>query len=182
MRKLPAEIVASTLAVTTLFIPAHLPPWAIFITWAGTFAVGGPKPEILRKIWPTAALGACVACVIVLGFKFAATHLSGGALTLAQCAILFCLNSAMMALGRFEPLSLVPGMFFGFASYFATYFGGFGPVPHDPLFALGAVMLMNALGPLYAWLTARFGEHHHARGSDHTSGSIGHTVAREGAC
>ena len=58
MRKLPAEIVASTLAVTTLFIPAHLPPWAIFITWAGTFAVGGPKPEVLRKIWPTAALGA----------------------------------------------------------------------------------------------------------------------------
>jgi hypothetical protein len=34
-------------------------------------------------------------------------------------------------------------------------------VPKDPVAALGAVMLMNALGPAYAWLTARYGAHHH---------------------
>ena len=77
MRKPPAEIVASALAVTTMFIPHHLPPWAIFIGWAGTFAAGGPKPEVLRRIWPTMALGSVVACMIVLGFNFAATQLRG---------------------------------------------------------------------------------------------------------
>ena len=76
-------------------------------------------------------------------------------------AILFTLNATMMSLGRLPLLSFIPGMFFGFASYFATYFGGFGPVPRDPVAALGAVMLMNALGPAYAWLTARYGAHHH---------------------
>lgn len=161
MRKPPAEIVASALAVTTMFIPHHLPPWAIFIGWAGTFAAGGPKPEVLRRIWPTMALGSVVACLIVLGFNFAAAHLTGTALVVAQCAILFCLNGSMMALGRFEPLSFIPGMFFGFASYFATYFGGFGPVPKDPFVALASVLAMNALGPVYAWLTAKLGAHHH---------------------
>jgi hypothetical protein len=163
MKKPPAEIAASALAVTTLFIPHHLPPWAIFIGWAGTFAAGGPKPEVLKRIWPTMALGNCVACLIVLGFNFAGQHLSGTALTLAQCAILFSLNGSMMALGRFELLSFVPGMFFGFACYFATYFGGFGPVPKDPLVALASVMAMNALGPVYAWLTATLGAHHPGR-------------------
>jgi hypothetical protein len=34
--------------VTTIFIsmpPFNLPPWAIFIGWAGTFAAGGLKPR-----------------------------------------------------------------------------------------------------------------------------------------
>lgn len=173
MKKLPVETVSSALAVTTLFVPYHLPPWAIFIGWAGTFAAGGPKAEVLRKIWPTMALGCVVACLIVLGFTYAAKHLDGAALTIAQCVILFCLNGSMMALGRFEPLAFVPGMFFGFASYFATLFGGFGPVPKDPLVALGSVLVMIALGPVYAILTATFGAHPH--GEDH--GSEAKTVA-----
>lgn len=169
MRKLPAEIVASALAVTTIFItllPFHLPPWAIFITWAGTFAAGGPTPAVLRKIWPTIIVGNLFAFVIVLCFRFAAQNFTGGALVAAECIILFTLNATMMSLGRLPALSFIPGMFFGFASYFATYFGGFGPAPHDPVFALVAVMLMNALGPVYAWLTARFGEHHRAPSSE----------------
>lgn len=162
MKKLPVEIVSSTLAVTTLFFPWHLPVWAIFVGWAGTFAAGGPKPEVLRKIWPTMTLGNVVACLIVLLLGLASQHLTGTSFTIAQCVILFCLNGGMMALARFEPLSFIPGMFFGFASFFATYFGGFGPVPKDPMTALFSVMAMNALGPVYAILTAKFGQHHHA--------------------
>ena len=169
MRTLPVEIVSSTLAVTTLFYPWHLPVWAIFVGWAGTFAAGGPRPEVLRKIWPCMALGNVTACLIVLLFNLTAQHLSGTSVTVAHCVILFCLNGGMMALGRFEPLSFIPGMFFGFASYFATYFGGFGPVPKDPFVALAAVFVMNALGPIYAILTAKFGEHHHAADAAHTS-------------
>ena len=92
-----------------------------------------------------------------------AQHLSGNAFVAAQCIILFSLNATMMSLGRIPLLGFVPGMFFGFASYFATLFGNFGPVPGDPLVALAATIVMNAIGPIYAWLTARFGAHHHRR-------------------
>lgn len=164
MRKLPAEIVASALAVTTIFIamtPFHLPPWAIFISWAATFAAGGPKPEVMKKLWITMPIGSVVACLIVLGFKAAAQIFSGPAVIAAECVILFTLNGAMMSLGRLPTFAFIPGMFFGFASFFATFFGNFGPTPGDPFAALIAVVLMNALGPIYAWLTARYGAHHH---------------------
>ena len=93
--------------------------------------------------------------------------------------ILFTLNATMMSLGRLPLFSFIPGMFFGFASYFATYFGGFGPVPRDPVAALGAVMLMNALGPAYAWLTARYGAHHHHAEEAHAENA--NRQARDGA-
>lgn len=160
MKKLPVEIVASLLAATTIFTPANLPPWAIFISWAGTFAAGGPKPDVLKKIWVTMPIGAVVASLIVAGFNVASQHLSGNAFVVAQCIILFSLNAAMMSLGRIPALGFVPGMFFGFASFFATFFGGFGPSPGNLMAALGATILMNALGPVYALLTARFGAHH----------------------
>ena len=165
MRKPPAEIVASLLAVTTIFIslpPYNLPPWAIFIGWAGTFAAGGPTPEVLRKIWPVMPVGSVTAFIIVLGFDWASHRYSGTSFLIAQCVILFCLNAAQMLLARVPGLGLgfVPGMFFGFASFFATFFGGFGPNPHNPLAALGAVIVMNALGPLYAWLTVKLSAPH----------------------
>ncbi|QUN29170.1 DUF1097 domain-containing protein [Cupriavidus sp. KK10] len=161
MRKLPAEVVASLLAITTVPIAAHashLPPWAIFISWAATFAMGGPTPENLKKIWPTLPVGSLFAFVIVLCFRQAAEQFSGPALIVAEMVILFTLNASMMYLARvFVTLRFIPGMFFGFASYFATLFGGFGPVPGDPVAALGAVIAMNALGPAYAWI-----KHHYA--------------------
>jgi Protein of unknown function (DUF1097) len=165
MKKPPAEVVASLLAVTTIFIslpPYNLPPWAIFISWAGTFAAGGPTPAVLRKIWPVMPVGSICAYLIVLGFQWASQHYTGTQFLIAQCVILFCLNAAQMLLARLPKLGLtfVPGMFFGFASYFATFFGGFGPNPHSPAAALGAVILMNALGPLYAWLNARLSAPH----------------------
>jgi hypothetical protein len=169
MSKLPAEIVASTLAVTTIFIAMafHLPPWAIFITWAGTFAAGGPSASVLKKFFPTMVVGGIFACAIVMCFKVASQYFTGTSYIIAECVILFTLNATMMSLGRFPALSFIPGMFFGFASFFATYFGKFGPVPGDPLFALAASVAMNALGPIYAWITANFSAHHHAAQDSH---------------
>jgi hypothetical protein len=164
MRKPPAEVVASALAATTIFIgmpPYHLPPWAIFISWAGTFAAGGPSPAVMKKMWITMPIGSVTACLIVLGFNWSGQYLSGGAAVAAQCVILFCLNGLMMLLGRLPSIGFVPGMFFGFATYFATLFGGFGPSPGNPFVALIACIAMNALGPIYAWLTANLGAHHH---------------------
>jgi Protein of unknown function (DUF1097) len=163
VKRLPTEIVASLLAATTVAIslpPYHLPPWAIFISWAGTFAAGGPKPEVLRKIWPALPVGATYALLIVLAFEAVSHHLTGTAFTLAQMAIIFSLNTCLMYTGRIRTFSFIPGMFFGFASFFATFFGGFGPIPHNPYAAWIATVSMTALGPAYAWLTARFGSQH----------------------
>lgn len=159
MSKLPGEIVASALAVTTVLIslpPYHLPPWAIFIAWAATYAMGGPSAQNMRRIWPTMPVGSFFAFLIVLGFQEASKHFAGNAFIISQMVILFCLNATMMLLARLPGLGFLPGMFFGFASYFATMFGGFGPVPHDPYAALAAVIPMNALGPVYAWLKNRY--------------------------
>lgn len=163
MKRLPTEVVASLLAATTVIIslpPYHLPPWAIFISWAGTFAAGGPKPAVRRKIWCAMPVGSTYALLIVLAFDAVSGYVTGPAFTVAQMAIIFALNTCLMYTGRIPTFSFIPGMFFGFASFFATYFGGFGPIPHNPYAAWLATVLMTALGPAYAWLTARFGAGH----------------------
>jgi hypothetical protein len=162
LRRLPTELLASLLAATTVLValpPYRLPPWAIFIGWAGTFAAGGPKPEILRKIYAAMPVGSTYALLVVLALDEASHHVTGVAFTGAQMVIIFVLNSCLMYTGRIPGLSFIPGMFFGFASFFATFFGGFGPAPHNPYAAWIGSVSMTALGPVYAWLTARFGTH-----------------------
>ncbi len=163
MKKPPHAVVASLLAVTTVLmaqLPWHLPVWAIFISWAGTFAMGGPSPANMKRIWATLPIGSITGFLVVVGFGIASKNLSGNSLLFAECVILFCLNSAMILAARFPVISFVPGMFFGFASYFATMYGGFGPTPKDPLSALGVVLVMSFLGPIYAWITANFSHRH----------------------
>lgn len=158
--RLPSELAASLLAILTVplsLAPTHLPPWAVFVSWAGTFAAGGPTPEVLRKIAPVQVLGSVVAMLIVLCFNAVDDTFTGWQFTVAQMVILGVLNAAMIFVGRVVPaLSFVPGMFFGFASFFATYFGGFGLHPMDAFSALWAAIVMNAIGLLFAWLNVRF--------------------------
>jgi hypothetical protein len=163
MTRLPAEVVASLLAALTVLIalpPYHLPPWAIFISWAGTFAAGGPTPAVLRRIWPALPVGATYALAIVLCFAVASRYLAGPWFTAAQMATIFTLNTCLMYTGRIPLFSFIPGMFFGFASFFATLFGNFGPDPGNPFVAWAATVSMTMLGPAFAWLTARLGAHH----------------------
>jgi hypothetical protein len=174
VKKLPAEIVASLLAVTTVIIslpPYHPPPWAIFIAWAGTFAAGGPTPAVLKKIWPVMPVGSLFAFLIALAFAQASHYFAGVQFVIAQMVILFCLNTLLLFTARIPGLGFIPGMFFGFASYFATFFGGFGPVPHDPLAALFAAILMNAFGPAYAWMNVKFAAPHGPRAESRSTGN-----------
>lgn len=166
---LPREFSASLLAITTIPLslpPTHLPPWAVFVSWAGTFAAGGPKPETLRKLAPTQPLGSLFAMMIVLLFGVATDLFAPGAPTIiAEMVILFVMNSMLLFIARVVPaLSFIPGMFFGFASYFATYFGGWGLVEQNAFHALWAVIVMNAIGLLYAYInvkTTREADQHH---------------------
>jgi hypothetical protein len=151
--RLPNEIVSSVLAATTAFIGGNalnLPVWGIFIGWAATFLAGGPHRATLRRLWPTMAAGSTFALVIVL-LDGALEPASG---QLAQDAVLaviiLVVNTALMYAGRTRVLGLIPGMFLGFASYFATVFGGFGFAPQNPWAAWVSVLVCNALGPVFA--------------------------------
>src|SRR5260370_32270357 len=144
----PIEIVASLLAATTVIIslpPWSLPPWAIFISWAGTFAAGGPNATVLRRIWPSMPVGSTFAMFISIAFERASHYYAGTSLVIAEMTILFVLTTLLMCTARLPAFAFIPGMFFGFASYFATLFGGFGPAPHNPYMTWLVVVPMTSL-------------------------------------
>ncbi|TNC21089.1 DUF1097 domain-containing protein [Amycolatopsis alkalitolerans] len=158
--RIPHEIVASVLAGTTAFIGGttlNLPPWAIFISWAGTFLLGGPTMANAKRLWLAMPAGSAFALAIVLIDKNIGTAL--GTSRVAQDAVLaliiFAVNSLLMYTGRLKPFALIPGMFFGFASFFATFFGGFGFAPGNPWAAWVSVVAMNFLGPVFAYLSVK---------------------------
>ncbi|NBE55586.1 DUF1097 domain-containing protein [Streptomyces sp. YC537] len=175
--RVPHEIVASVLAATTAFVGGtalHLPPWAIFISWAGIFLLGGPTLFHAKRLWCAMPVGSSYALLIVLAETNAGTAFGDGRLARNAFAALciLVLNSALMYTGRIPLFSLVPGMFFGFASYFATFFGGFGYDPGNPWAAWVCVVAMNALGPVYAWLSMAltFSVPHEAAGENGADG------------
>ena len=155
LRALPSEVVASILAATTAFIGGtalHLPPWAIFIGWAGTYLAGGAKPDVLRSMWLAMPAGSTFALVIVLLDTEFGTLLGDSQLAMnaTLAIIILVVNTALMYTGRTKAFHLIPAMFLGFASYFATFFGNFGWAPGHAWAAWVAVIAMNALGPVYA--------------------------------
>ena len=158
--RIPHEIAASILAASTAFIGGtalNLPPWAIFIGWAGTFLSGGPSLAVARRMWLAMPAGSIFALVIVLVTQHLGNTLGSsrwGQDTVLAVTILV-VNSVLMYSGRLRLLSLVPAMFFGFASYFATFFGGFGFKAGDPWAAWVSVVAMNALGPVFAYLATK---------------------------
>lgn len=180
--RIPHEIVASILAGLTAFIGGtalNLPPWAIFIGWAGTFLAGGPNLTTAKKLWVAMPAGSTFALIIVeidkqIGTGFGHSRF-GQDLMLG--IIIFVINSALMYTGRTRLFSLVPGMFFGFASFFATFFGGFGWSAGNVWAAWVSVIAMNALGPVFAYLSVKLAfprpvADRSAAGSVQTAGSV----------
>ncbi|WP_188189149.1 DUF1097 domain-containing protein [Nonomuraea sp. SYSU D8015] len=158
--RLPHEVSASIVAFATVFLamsPLNLPTWAIFITWAGTFLLGGPTRDNAVKLITatTAGAGFGVAAVLLnqaTGDMFGSTTFGR---TVALGLVIFVVNGTLLAAGRLRALSLIPGMFFGFASLFATYFGGFGFASGNLAAAFVSSAAMSALGPLCAFLGLR---------------------------
>ena len=125
------------------------------MSWAGCFAAGGPRAENLTKLWKTMPIGSTYALLIVLVVQATSGRLSFWGAQADTMATIFLLNTALMYTGRIKAVGFVPGMFFGFSSFFATYFGGWGPIAHNPFTAWIAVIIMNAIGPAYAYLNVK---------------------------
>jgi hypothetical protein len=158
--RLPHEISASIVAFATVFLlmsPLNLPTWAIFVTWAGTFLLGGPSRANAVKLITATTVGAGFGVVAVLLNQVTGEMFGTGAFakTLALGVVIFVVNGTLLAAGRLPALSLIPGMFFGFASLFATYFGGFGFASGNLAAAFVSAAAMCALGPLCAFLGVR---------------------------
>ncbi|MCM2415486.1 DUF1097 domain-containing protein [Streptomyces sp. RKAG290] len=109
------------------------------------------------RLWSTMPVGSAFALLIVVVEEHAGTPFGEGqfARNAFQALVILVVNSALMYAGRLGALALVPGMFFGFASYFATYFSGFGYDAGSPWAAWICVVAMNALGPDFAYLSVR---------------------------
>ena len=152
---LPHEVSASIIAFATVFLlmsPLNMPTWAIFITWAGTFMQGGPSIANAISMITATTTGAGFAVVAVLLNRETGTMFGTGsfAQTLALGVVIFFVNGTLLATGRLKPFALIPAMFFGFASTFATYFGGFGYDAGNLGAAFVSAAAMCALGPLAA--------------------------------
>ena len=157
---LPHEVSASIVAFATVFLlmsPLGMPTWAIFVTWAGTFLQGGPSRANAISMLTATTTGAGFGVVAVLLNRETGTMFGTGAFarTLALGVVIFVVNGTLLATGRLRPFALVPGMFFGFASLFATYFGGFGFDAGNLGAAFVSAAGMCALGPLCAALGLR---------------------------
>ncbi|RVX39021.1 uncharacterized protein DUF1097 [Nonomuraea polychroma] len=158
--RLPHEVSASIVAFATVFLamsPLNMPTWAIFITWAGTFLLGGPTKANAVKLITATTAGAGFGVVAILLNRATGTMFGSGSFgqTVALGLVIFVVNGTLLAAGRLQALSLIPGMFFGFASLFATYFGGFGFAAGNLAAAFVSSAAMSALGPLCAFLGLR---------------------------
>jgi len=160
--RIPHEIVASVLAGATAFIGGtalNLPTWAIFISWAAMFLLGA-KPTLRNatRLWATMPIGSAFALVIVFVDQQLGTVLGEGqfAKNVVLGVVILVCNTALMFTGRVRAFALVPGMFLGFASFFATYFGGFGFAPGNLWAVWVSVVVMNAAGPVFAYLSRRW--------------------------
>lgn len=158
--RLPHEVSASIVAMATVFLtmsPLHMPTWAIFITWAGTFLQGGPSRSNATKMVTATTTGAAFGVAAVLLNEATGTMFGAGAFgtTLALGVVVFVVNGTLLATGRIPFFDCIPGMFFGFASLFATYFGGFGFTAGNLAAAYVSAAAMCALGPLCAFLGLR---------------------------
>jgi hypothetical protein len=157
---LPHEVSASIVAFATVFLlmsPLNMPTWAIFITWAGTFLQGGPSLANAIAMVTATTTGAGFGVAAVLLNRETGTMFGTGvfAQTLAPAVVVFFVNGTLLATSRLRPFALIPGMFFGFASVFATYFGGFGYDAGHLGAAFVSAAAMCALGPLCATLGLR---------------------------
>jgi hypothetical protein len=158
------------------------PPWAVFITWAGYFAAGGGGKgqglAVFKKMYIAILWG------VIWGFAagFAMTYWITG-LPLWQTValdgiVIFLVNQPILWGTRYwNPIAYTPAIFYGFAIFFSTYFGGFGIEPGNIYSAFITAYLCALLGPLMGYLQVRFAMIHEVPAPTAPAGAVGATVA-----
>lgn len=135
--------------------------WAIFITWAGYFAAGGGGPgktkEVYKKMYFAIFWGSIWGLAAGVGFYYINPHLTNNwTLLTVDGIIIFLVNQPILWGSKYwGPLKYAPAQFYGFATFFATYFGGFGIEPfgdHNIYIAWASGLAMNFLGPIWGYL------------------------------
>jgi hypothetical protein len=174
--RIPAAITGGILAAFTVFlaVPGLLPSplvlnfgaWGIFITWAGYFAAGGKGPgttgAIIKKMYPPIIWGSFWGFVAGIIFTYYNSSMGSEVnVLLFDFLIIFLVNQPILWGSKYWKLiGYTPANFYGFATFFATYFGGFGLDPGQVVVAWLSGMLMNLLGPLWAHMQVLFTASH----------------------
>jgi len=136
----------------------NLGAWAVFITWAGYFAAGGGGPgkslPVFKKMYFPIFWGSFWGLIAGLSFNEFNPHLSGTAQTLlVDGIVIFLVNQPILWGSKYwGPLKYTPANFYGFATFFATYFGAFGFEPGQIYVAWISGLLCNFLGPIWGYL------------------------------
>ncbi|WP_051389309.1 DUF1097 domain-containing protein [Arthrobacter sp. 35W] len=145
---MPIEASATLLAASTIFIGGaslNLPTWGIFLGWAATMLAGGPSRSTIAALGRTLVVGGLFALATLWLEGMLGSGLGLPVWAAALVSILV-MNPGMLLLGRWAPLSLIPGMFIGFSTVLATHLGHFGPVPGSILSVFVCGLAMNLLG------------------------------------
>ena len=136
----------------------NFPAWAVFITWAGYFALGGGGPGkslgVYKKMYPCIVWGAFWGMVAGLGFMYLNPLVNGLGMTLLlDGVIIFLVNQPILWGAKLTNIfSTAPASFFGFATFFATYFGGFGFEANFIYAAFLSGVACNFIGPIWGYL------------------------------
>lgn len=137
------------------------PPWAVFITWAGYFAAGGGGKgqgmPVFKKMYVAILWGDIWGFVGALSMNYINPLAANLPLMLFyDGVIIFLVNQPILWGTRYlGPIKYTPAIFYGFATFFSTYYGGFGFIPGNIYAAFITSFLANSLGPIFGYLQVR---------------------------
>jgi hypothetical protein len=175
--RIPAAITGGILAAFTVFLSVsgvlsapyawNFGAWAIFITWAGYFAAGGGGPgkskSTFKKIYPCIIWGSFWGFIAGVAFTYVNPTFGSDttSLLIFDFVVIFLVNQPILWGSKYiKTLAYTPAHFYGFATFFATYFGAFGLMPGfggtEVLVAWLSGLFMNLLGPIWGYMQVYF--------------------------
>ncbi|MEZ0345220.1 MAG: DUF1097 domain-containing protein [Infirmifilum sp.] len=156
--RVPIEVTVAYLAALSLLVslpPLGLPVWAVFVTWAGYFALGADA-KAFKEIYKAVPLGGVFGWLAVVGFHYAIQAMPWVHYIVPVMLVEFLDVLVLMYIISYFKFTGA-AVFFAFPSYFGTYYGGFYPKTGD-LFADASLALVyqvaaNLLGPIFGYLS-----------------------------
>ena len=158
--RIPIEFTVAYLAALSLILGIEyikLPVWAVFVTWAGYFVLGADRKAFVT-IYKSVPLGGIFGFIAVIGFDYLIKAMPF-VHWVVPCMIVEFIDvlALMYIITKFKFVGGV--VFWAFASYFGTFYGGFyhkiGTIWGDAASALLSEMIANFLGPIFGYLSVK---------------------------